>query len=469
MCVLRLVYGVVFWYTNRMKTSIDCKISRRQAIGGVFAAGLCFGANDLMGEEDAVFTLRPKTTILPSDGKTPIPLLGLGSAERFPLNDRTENKGPDLQRAEGLVDFALKHGIKWIDTGYKYHHGKSEPFLGRVLKNYPRDSFYLSTKLPPWNIKTLDDAKATFEEQLKRCQVEYFDFYLLHSVIKKEDFERVYVKLGVLDYLLEQKKAGRIRHLGLSYHGKSAYLGELLDTYPGTFEVCMLMLNKMEFTWNKDAPKLAETCAKRGVSVLVMEPLAGGRAANLSDAAIKILKKVHPNDSAARWGFRFAASLPGVIAIFSGMDRIAYMKENIETLSDGFKPLTEEEQKTYSEAMAVHMKYPSIPCTGCSYCVPCPYGVRIPEIFKWYNGWSQRGLLPSDDGQNDSQDLRRRFLASYYNTFYASERADRCCGCKKCLVPCPQWTFRIPTEMEKISDLVANTEKTYVKKGGVIR
>ncbi len=456
-----------------MQTNLEFGVSRRQAIGGAFAAGLCLGADGLFGEQvpatDGAFKFRPRMRPLPSDGKTPIPLLGLGTAERFPLKTRPGEEEKDLRHAEELIDFALKHGVTWLDTGYPYHKGKSEPFLGRVLKKYPRESFMLSTKLPTWQVKTLDDAKRIFEDQFTRCQVDYFDFYLLHSVSKKSEFERVYVKLGVLDYLLEQKKKGRIRHLGMSYHGKSDYLGELLDTYPGLFEVCMMMLNKMEFTWNKDAPKLAETAAKRGVAVLVMEPLAGGRAAALTGEALDIIKKARPNDSAARWGFRFAASLPGVACVFSGMNRIAYMKENIETLSDGFKPLSEAERKTYDDAIAAYMKHPSIPCTGCSYCVPCPYGVRIPEIFAWYNDWAQNGRLPSDEGANDSQDLRRRFLASYNNTFRPKERADRCLACRKCLVPCPQWTFRIPTEMEKVANLVAHTEEVYVKKGGVMR
>ncbi len=461
---------VVSW---NMVMNTEYNVSRRHAIGGAFAAGICFGANRLfgnqvtLGEDD--FTIRPRVRPLPSDGKTPIPLLGLGCAERFPLKGKAKETEEVLRHAENLIDFALKHGITWLDTGYRYHQGKSEPFLGRVLKKYPRESFMLSTKMPTWQIKTLDDAKRIFEDQFKRCQVDYFDFYLLHSISKKSEFERVYVKLGVLDYLIEQKKKGRIRHLGISYHGKSQYLGELLDEYPGLFEVCMLMLNKMEFTWNKDAPNLAATAAKRGVSVLVMEPLAGGRAAALKGEALDIIKKARPNDSAARWGFRFAASLPGVVCIFSGMSRIDHMKENIETLSENFKPLSDEENKVYDAAIAAYMKHPSIPCTGCNYCVPCPYGVRIPEIFAWYNEWAQNGRLPADEGANDSQDLRRRFLASYNNTFRPKERADRCLGCKKCLVPCPQWTFRIPVEMEKVAKLVAHTQEVYIQKGGVIR
>ncbi len=448
-------------------------MKRRDFIRVSVAAGAAWRAQDLLGArgsvEDGAFALRPRVRPLPSDGRTPIPLLGLGCAERFPLKTREGREEADLKDAERLVDFALKHGITWLDTGYPYHKGKSEPFLGRVLKKYPRESFLLSTKMPTWLVKSLDDAKRIFAEQLQRCQVDYFDFYLLHSIRDKAEFERVYVKFGVLDYLLEQRKKGLIRHLGLSFHGKSAYLGELFDAYPGIFEVCMVMLNRMEYTWNKDGAKLAETAAKRGVAVLVMEPLAGGRAASLTGEPLGILKKTHPNDSAARWGLRFAASQPGVVCVVSGMNRLAHMKENIETLSEDFKPLSDAERKTYDDAIARYMKYPSIPCTGCSYCVPCPYGVRIPEIFAWYNNWAQSGRLPADEGANDSQDLRRRFLASYNNTFRPKERADRCLACKKCLVPCPQWTFRIPTEMEKVAKLVAHTEEVYVKKGGVMR
>lgn len=223
----------------------------------------------------------------------------------------------------------------------------------------------------------------------------------------------------------------------------------------------MMMLNRMEFTWNPDAANLAPTAAKHGTAVLVMEPLAGGRAAALRGEAREILKAARPDDSAARWGLRFAASLPGVACVFSGMNRLEYMRENIETLSDGFRPLSDEERAVYDKAIAAYMKYKSIPCTGCSYCVPCPHGVRIPELFAWYNDWAQNGRLPADEGRNDSQDLRRRFLASYAKKFKPEERAERCIGCKKCLIPCPQWTFKIPEEMAKIAALVAHVRETY--------
>lgn len=444
-------------------------MTRRAFVGA--ATGACLGAGGLRAAAATGGTTaaRPRVRPLPSDGKTPIPLLGLGSAERFPLKTRAGEGAADLAYAERMVDEALARGVNWIDTGYIYHKGMSEPFLGRVLKKYPRDAFLLSTKMPTWLVKTADDAKRIFEEQLRRCQVDHFDFYLLHSISKKSEFERVYVKLGVLDHLLEQKRRGRIRHLGLSYHGKSDYLGELLDAYPGMFEVCMLMLNAMEFTWNPDAAKLAGTAAQRGVAVLVMEPLAGGRAAGLRGEAREILRAVRPDDSPARWGLRFAASLPGVVCVFSGMGKIEYLRENAATLSEDFTPLSEAERAAYASAIAAYMKHKSIPCTGCSYCVPCPYGVRIPEIFAWYNDWAQNGRLPADEGANATQDLRRRFLASYYNTFRARERADRCLACRKCLVPCPQWTFRIPTEMEKVAALVAHVEEVYVQKGGVVR
>lgn len=440
-------------------------VTRRGAIGGAVAAGFCLGAQDLFaaGDEGTKARVRPWGR----DPKLKLPLLAFGCADRFPQKKGHGKHSVDYEFAAELADYAMAHGVNWFDTGYVYHQGESEKFLGGYLAKYPRESYIISDKMPAWKCDKPEDIARIFEEQLARLKIDYFDFYLLHSIGSKPVYEKVYKQWKGLEYLREQKKKGRIRHLGLSFHGKAAFLEEVLDENPD-LEVCMVMANAMEHTWNKDSAKFAGICAKRNVSVLVMEPLAGGRAAGLRGKSLEVLKKVHPDDSAARWGLRYAASLPGVTCLMSGMNKMAHLKENIETLSEAFKPFSEEEKKTYAEAIAVYMKYKSIPCTGCRYCAPCPYGVQIPELFGWYNEWAQAGRLPADEGENDSQDLRRRFLASYYNTFRAKERADRCLACKKCLVSCPQWTFRIPTEMEKIAALVAHTEEVYVKKGGVI-
>lgn len=446
-------------------------LTRRQAIGCSLAAGVCFGAGPRSASvSDVVGAAEPQVRVRPwaRHPAVKLPLLGFGCADRFPQKKGFGKHSVDYEAAGRLVDYAMSHGVNWFDTGYVYHKGESERFLGKALAKYPRESYLLTDKMPTWLVKKPEDGPRMFAEQLERCKVDYFDFYFLHSVGSKSVFEDVYVKMGVLDYLRSEKKKGRIRHLGLSFHGKSDFLAEVLDANPD-LEACLVMLNRMEYEWNKDAAKLADVAAKRGVAVLVMEPLAGGRAANLRGQSLAVLEKARPGDTAARWGLRFAASEPGVVCLFSGMNKLEHLKENIETLSETFRPFDAQERKTYDEAIAVYMKHPSIPCTGCRYCDPCPYGVRIPELFAWYNEWAQTGRLPSENGANDSQDLRRRFLASYNNAFPPKTRADRCLGCKKCLVSCPQWTFRIPVEMEKIANLVAQVEADYVKKGGTLR
>ncbi len=447
---------------------IPCCLTRRRMLGTALAAGACIGVGEVLAEEVADDGVRVRTMPLPRDPSLRLPMLGFGCADRFPQKRGAGKHSVDYEHAGRLLDLAMSRGLNWFDTGYVYHKGESERFLGRALAKYPRESYILSDKMCTWQIKKFEDAPRMFEEQLKRCNVQYFDIYMMHSIGSETQFEDVYIKKGVLNYLREEKKKGRIRHLGLSFHGKSPFLDRLLAAHPD-LEVCMVMLNAMEFRWNKDAAKLAETAARHNVAVLVMEPLAGGRAAGLRGKALEKLKSMHPDDSAAKWGLRFAASEKGVIALASGMNKEAHLLENVHTFSKDFKPLSDEERKVYDEAISIYMKFKSIPCTGCRYCDPCPYGVSIPEIFAWYNEWAQADRLPADSGANDSQELRRRFLASYYNTFPPSARADRCLGCKKCLEACPQWTFRIPVEMGKITDLVAATARRYVEKGGKIR
>lgn len=398
-----------------------------------------------------------------------ISVLGYGGV-RLPLVNH--DKGHiDRELGGKLVDFAWRHGVNVFDTGYIYHKGDSERFYGDVLAKYPRDEVFLMDKMPTWNVKTADDPKKLFEEQLARCRVTYFDNYLLHSIGSPETFKRVYEDLGTLTYLLEEKKRGRIRHLGFSYHGKLDFLKTLTDRYD-CFESAILMINGVEAERNKETLPLLARMVEKKIPVFVMEPLGGGHVGRLNAKAKALLAAKDPASSVARWAFRWVAGHPGVICTLSGMNRRAHILENAHTFSEQeFRALTDEENATYAAAMKEYLRYPTIPCTGCRYCTPCPYGVAIPEVFAWWNSFSGSNRLPSDEGANDSQALRREFLASYDRSIPPQGRADHCIQCRKCTASCPQWIFDIPGEMQKIDVFVEKTRVTYAarKRGGGLR
>jgi predicted aldo/keto reductase-like oxidoreductase len=393
--------------------------------------------------------------------------LGFGGI-RLPILNRNDTE-MDYELGQKLVDYGVRHGMNYFDTGWVYHHGQGEVFFGKVLKKYPRASFMLADKMPTWLVHSLAEAKRFFEEQLKRCQVEYFDNYLLHSIGKFGEFQNVYEKMGVLDYLKEEKARGRIRHLGFSFHSAVPTMEYLLEKY--TWDFALIMLNCLE--WDEEsehrqsgyrAGTLYRMLTAKKLPVFVMEPLSGGRVATLNGKAKKVLEADRPGKSLASWGLRFVASLPNVQVILSGMNKLDQVVDNVRTLASDFTPMTRPERETYGRALAEFHKYPTIPCTGCRYCMPCPYGVLIPETFAWYNSFAGEGLLPTDSGPNDSQALRRKFLVSYNNAIPPPARANHCIGCRKCLVACPQWTFRIPVEMQKIEKFVAQVRTQYEAK-----
>jgi len=430
----------------------------RQSAGLVLAGGLTSLA-DSPAEEPRVLRRR----CLPRAPEVEVPLLGYGGI-RLPTLGRDKNR-IDLPRATELIDYAYRHGVTWFDTGWSYHEGNSEPCFGQVLAHYPRTGFTLSDKLPTWLIKKAEDAKTIFETQLKRCGVDYFDFYLLHSLGDPAQYRRVYHDFGVLDWLRGEMKRGRIRHLAFSFHGKSPFLEQVLDDVP-EMAYCMILLNAFEAHWNPDNLKLREILHRRHVPIVGMEPLGGGRIGALRGKALAILQEARPGSTSAQWAFRYAASVPGVACLISGMGKMVHLRENVATFSQDFKPFTSEESDVYAKAVAAYMANRTIPCTACRYCVPCPYHVPIPEIFSWYNEFAAEGRLPTDTGPNDSQVLRRNFLVSYYNTFPAAMRADRCINCRECLNACPQWVFRIPVELRRIAGLVEKTRTAYLARGG---
>ena len=447
-------------------------LTRRSALGllGLGAVGgAVYGLSRtrlldfLKADADSPDDFRVIRRPYPSEPGREVSVLGYGGI-RLPIRNRRDDQ-IDEELGLALVDYAYRHGVNYFDTGWVYHKGEGERFFGRALRRYPRESFMLADKMPTWLVKSPEDAPRFFEEQLKRCQVDYFDNYLLHSLNKPDEYRRVYKEWKVLDYLKEQKARGRIRHLGFSFHGKSPLLKEVLDDYP--WEMCVITLNVLHQRKSKDAVKQIEMLQERKIPMFIMEPLGGGRCANLNPAARKILSDATPGVSPAEWAFRWALSQSGVQTLMSGMGRMDWLVENVRTLSsERFHSLSADELALYDRAIDAYVKFATVPCTGCRYCVPCPYGVEIPEVFAWWNSFAGSGRLPSDTGENDSQELRREFLVRYSHAVSSGGGPEKCIRCRKCKVACPQWVFDIPREMKKIDAALAKVRADYVAKGG---
>ena len=392
-----------------------------------------------------------------------ISVLGYGGI-RLPIKNRSKNQ-IDEKLGLALIDYAYRHGINYFDTAWGYHDGEGAKFIGRALKRYPRESFMLCNKMPPVPVRRAGDGARIFAEQLKRCQVDYFDTYLLHSVCDPAQYQFVYKELKTLDYLKAEREKGRIRHLGFSFHGRSDFLEQVLDDYP--WELCLITVNAIYDRQVPDAARSIKLLQERHIPIFVMEPLGGGRCANLNEKAVRILSEARSDSTPAEWALRWALSHEGVQTVLSGMGRMTWLKENIRSLSaERFQPLTEAEKKTYALAIDAYMEHTTVPCTGCRYCLPCPYGVEIPEVFAWWNSFAGAGRLPTRAGENDSQELRREFLTSYARAIGPEGGPDRCVQCRKCKLACPQWVFDIPTEMRKIDDALVQVRSDYLQKGG---
>ncbi len=382
-----------------------------------------------------------------------VSLLGFGGM-RFPL---TGEKEIDEQLSQQLIDYAYAHGVNYFDTAWNYHKGTSEPFFGKALKKFPRESFYLASKMPGWTITDLNKAKETFQAQLDRTQVEYFDYYLLHAISKREDYDRVYREYGVLDYLKQEKKAGRIKRLGFSFHGDMPLFDYLLDQYDWDF--VQIQLNY--YDWEElDAKTLYKKLEDRKLPVIVMEPVRGGMLAKLTPDSEAVLKAIHPDKSTASWSFRYCASLPNVLTILSGMTAMEHVVDNVNTLSTDFKPLDEKERVALDEALRIFKKYSPIRCTTCKYCMPCKFGVDIPAIFSFYNQALNESKIPDIDNPNTPEFKKRKnIFLSRYAQIPDKSQAHRCISCGKCETMCPQ-KIEIPKELERIDKLVKAVSAT---------
>ncbi|GHV50755.1 hypothetical protein FACS1894168_2290 [Deltaproteobacteria bacterium] len=297
-----------------------------------------------------------------------ISLLGFG-AMRLPLLDPQKPAEIDYPLAEAMVDKAVASGVNYFDTAFMYHQGKSEVFLGHALAKYPRDSFYLADKIPVWMMKSPDDCHSIFDKQLSRCKVSHFDFYLVHSLTK--EYYPVFKKYNVYEMLRKKKEEGLITHLGFSFHDTAELLEKILAE--DEWDFAQIQLNYID--WDAgNAKKLYSILDERHLPVNIMEPVRGGALATLTDASAAILQKAGPGASTASWAIRYAASLPRVMTVLSGMSSLEQVEDNIKTMT-GFTPLAESERAVLAEAAAVYNAAGAIGCTGCRYCIPCPAGL----------------------------------------------------------------------------------------------
>lgn len=359
-------------------------------------------------------------------------LLGFGTM-RLPLNP---DGSIDEAQVRQMTRYAMDHGVNYFDTAYPYHNGDSERVIGRVLKEYPRDSYYLATKYPGHQILSGGYNPAEiFEEQLRKCGVEYFDFYLLHNVYEKSMETYLDPRWGIIDYFKEQKRLGRIRHLGFSCHAQTQGLGAFLNRCGEDMEFCQIQLNYLDWTL-QDAKGKYELLTKHHIPVWVMEPVRGGKLASLNAAEEEKLKSLRPEESIAAWGFRFLQGLPNVTMVLSGMSNMEQMEDNVKTFSEE-KALTTEEVGLLLE-IAEGMK-DSVPCTACRYCCDgCPKGLDIPGFIRTYN---ELRVAPTTNAV-----MRIEFMPE-------DKQPSACIACGKCARICPQ-NINIPEVMKDLSERI---------------
>lgn len=366
--------------------------------------------------------------------KTPS-VLGLGMMRLPKAEEGSETI--DRARAQELVDYAYAHGVTYFDTAYGYHGGDSEVFTGEALKKYPRESFYLATKFPVWLAETTEDLERIFNEQLTRCQVEYFDFYLCHA-LSAERLEKV-KKLGIHEFLSKKKAEGKIHNLGFSFHDTPEVLREIVETWDWDFT--QIQLNYLDWEM-QDAKGQYDILTEHGIPVVVMEPVRGGALASLSEESDGVLKAANPDKSVASWAIRYVASLPNVQVVLSGMSTMEQMADNVATMTD-FEPLSEAERQTLDKAVELYRKNHLIPCTGCRYCMDCPFGVDIPAVFKLYNSYKISKFVPG-------------FLDGLEKLGEAGPQSCQACGA--CMTQCPQ-KIQIPDRMAEIKAVAEELKK----------
>ncbi|MFG6328701.1 MAG: aldo/keto reductase [Lachnospiraceae bacterium] len=368
-----------------------------------------------------------------------LPALGMGTM-RLPVFDGDDSNIDEAKTAE-MVSYAMKNGINYFDTAWGYHSGNSEIVMGKVLESYPRGSFYLASKFPGYDLSNMDKVEEIFEKQLKKCRVDYFDFYLFHNVCEMNIDKYLDEKYGIYKYLTKQKENGRIRHLGFSIHGSYEILERFLKAYGDKMEFCQIQLNYIDWSFQNAKAKV-ELLNQRKIPIWVMEPLRGGKLAKFPEDAAEKLADMRPEEEIPAWAFRFLQSIEGVTMILSGMSDFKQVQDNIKTFGTE-KPLSKKEMDTLL-GIADGILSRRLPCTACHYCTShCPKGLDIPGLIKLYNEHNFTG---------------GGFIAPMALMAVPEEKhPSACIGCRSCEAVCPQ-QIKISEAMSDFANKLANAK-----------
>ena len=382
-----------------------------------------------------------------------VSILGYGCM-RWPMIKNEEGKDiVDQETTNRLVDYAIEHGVNYFDTAPVYLQGQSEKATGIALKRHPRESYFIATKLSNFSNHSRENSLEMYRKSFENLQTDYIDYYLLHSISGMDAFKQRYVDNGVIDFLLEEREAGRIRNLGFSFHGSTDGFDELMTTHEKyNWDFVQIQLNYVDWKHaggrNANAEYLQQELDKRNIPSIIMEPLLGGRLSKVPDNIAERLKERNPQGSVASWAFRFAGTPAGVLCVLSGMTYMEHLQDNVKTYSP-LVSLTEKELAFLEETVILMQDYPTIPCNDCKYCMPCPYGIDIPAILLHYNKCINDGNVATSSNDSNYSEARRAYLVSYDRAVPKLRQAARCIACGECMAHCPQ-SIDIPKEIRKI-------------------
>lgn len=405
-----------------------------------------------------------------------VSLLGYGCM-RWPTKKVTGKDGEpeeelDQDTINRLVDEAIEHGVNYFDTSPAYCRGKSEEATGIALSRHPRNSYFIATKLSNFSpeSQSREASIRMYNDSMRYLQTDYIDYMLLHAVGGggMENLHKRYLDNGILDFLMAEREAGRIRNLGFSYHGDIEVFDYLLanhDKYKWDF--VQIQMNYLDWEHSKEidpsntnAEYLYGELAKRNIPVVIMEPLLGGRLSNLPDHIVARLKEAEPEKSVASWAFRFCGTYPEVLTVLSGMTYREHLEDNLRSFCP-LKPLTEEELKFLHDTAGLIVQYPTIPCNDCKYCMPCPYGIDIPGVLLHYNKCVNEGNVVESSRDPNYAEARRAFLVGYDRSVPKLRQASHCIGCRQCVEHCPQG-IRIPRELRRIDKYVEDLKQNRI-------